>query len=73
MAGQHFRFLHAGDFALHEPIEAVPDAPAGVRDLLIDAPFLAAQLVFSTAIEERVVGWLEAGGIASTAHIPTRA
>ena len=25
------------------------------------------------AIEERVVGWLEAGGIASTAHIPTRA
>jgi len=54
MAGQHFRFLHAGDFALHEPIEAVADAPAGVRDLLIDAPLLAAERVFGTAIEERV-------------------
>lgn len=54
MAGQQFRFLHAGDFALHEPIEAVADAPAAVQDLLIDAPFLAAERVFSTAIEERV-------------------
>ena len=54
MAGQHFRFLHAGDFALHEPIVAVVDAPSSLRDLLVDAPYLAAERVVSTAIEERV-------------------
>ncbi len=54
MAGQHFRFLHASDFALHEPIVAVPDAPAALKDLLIDAPYLAAERVFAMAIEERV-------------------
>ncbi|MEX2176713.1 MAG: DNA repair exonuclease [Pirellulaceae bacterium] len=54
MAGQHFRFLHASDFALHEPLDAAPDAPASLRELLIDAPYLAAQRVFDAAIEERV-------------------
>jgi len=54
MAGQHFRFLHAGDFALHEPVVPLADAPPALRDLLIDAPYLAAERVISTAIEERV-------------------
>ena len=54
MAGQHFRFLHAGDFALQEPIVPLADAPAAVQDLLIDAPYLAAERVFGVAIEERV-------------------
>jgi exonuclease SbcD len=54
MASQHFRFLHAADFALDEPIEAVADAPASLAELLIDAPFLAAEKVFQAAIEERV-------------------
>ncbi|MDX1944054.1 MAG: hypothetical protein SFU86_01505 [Pirellulaceae bacterium] len=54
MSGQHFRFLHASDFTLHEPPAATPDAPQTLRDLLIDAPYLAAERVFSAAIEERV-------------------
>lgn len=54
MSGQHFRFLHASDFTLHEPPQATPDAPPSLRDLLIDAPYLAAERVFSAAIEERV-------------------
>jgi hypothetical protein len=54
MAGQHFRFLHAGDFALHEPLVALAEAPAAIRELLIDAPYAATERVFSTAIEERV-------------------
>lgn len=54
MSGQHFRFLHASDFTLHEPLQAVSDAPQSLRDLLIDAPFLAAERVFNAAIEERV-------------------
>ncbi len=51
--GQHFRFLHAGDFALDVPLAAVPSAPASLRELLIDAPYLAAERVFAAAIEER--------------------
>ena len=54
MAGQHFRFLHAGDFALHEPLVALEGAPQHLRDLAVDAPYLAAERVVSTAIEERV-------------------
>jgi DNA repair exonuclease SbcCD nuclease subunit len=54
MPGQHFRFLHAGDFALDEPIVALPEAPQSLRDLVIDAPYLAAERVVRTAIEERV-------------------
>src|SRR5687767_9806051 len=53
-SGQHFRFLHAGDFALDVPLTAVPGAPASLRELLIDAPYLAAERVFGAAIEERV-------------------
>jgi DNA repair protein SbcD/Mre11 len=52
--GQHFRFLHASDFALDEPLVAVSDAPASLAELLIDAPYLAAERVFAAAIEERV-------------------
>ena len=54
MSGQHFRFLHSGSFLLHEPLLAADDAPPSLRDMLIDAPFLAAERVFNAAIEERV-------------------
>jgi DNA repair protein SbcD/Mre11 len=54
MSGQQFRFLHAADFALHEPIVALLDAPPPLRELLIDAPYQAAAQVISKAIEERV-------------------
>jgi exonuclease SbcD len=54
MSATHFRFLHASDFALHEPLRAVADAPPSIRELLVDAPFLAAERVFSAAVEERV-------------------
>ena len=54
MSGQHFRFLHSGQFTLHQPLVAVADAPPTLRDLLVDAPYLAATKVFDAAIEERV-------------------
>ena len=55
MSGQHFRFLHASDFALDEPLHGCRRG-AGSRcaELLIDAPYLAAERVFDAAIEERV-------------------
>jgi DNA repair protein SbcD/Mre11 len=54
MSKPHFRFLHASDFALHQPLHGFAELPEGFGDLLIDAPYQAAQRVFDAAIEERV-------------------
>jgi DNA repair protein SbcD/Mre11 len=54
MSGQHFRFLHAGGFALDQPMRGLAEIPEPLTDLLIDAPFSAAQKVFDAALEERV-------------------
>lgn len=49
-----FRFLHAGDFHLEEPVHGPADVPDSLREIFIDAPYLAAQKVFDTAVAERV-------------------
>jgi len=54
MSGQAFRFLHAGGFALDEPLAGVADPPETLAELLVDAPYRAAQRVFDAALEERV-------------------
>src|SRR5262249_37890390 len=54
MSGQHFRFLHAGGFLLDQPLCGLVEIPEPLTDLLIDAPFAAAQRVFDAAVEERV-------------------
>ena len=54
MSGQSFRFLHAGGFQLDQPLSGLAEVPEPLIDPFIDAPFLAAQKVFDTAIEERV-------------------
>src|SRR6185295_18699809 len=54
MSGQHFRFLHAGGFLLDQPLRGLVEIPEPLTDLLIDAPFSAAQKVFDAAVEERV-------------------
>lgn len=54
MSGQHFRFLHAGGFALDQPLAGMAEVPEPLEELLIDAPYLAAQKVFDAALEERV-------------------
>ncbi|MFZ5831113.1 MAG: metallophosphoesterase family protein [Planctomycetota bacterium] len=48
------RFLHASDFRLDQPLEAGLDVPPELRDLLIDAPYLAATRVFDAAVNEDV-------------------
>jgi exonuclease SbcD len=54
MSGQHFRFLHGGAFTLDQPLRGLNEIPEPLAELLIDAPFAAAQKVFDAAIEERV-------------------
>jgi DNA repair protein SbcD/Mre11 len=54
MSLPHFRFLHAGGFALHQPLGGLAEIPESLRELFIEAPYQAAQRVFDIAIEERV-------------------
>lgn len=48
-----FRFVQAGDFHLEQCIHGLEEAPESLRDLMIDAPFIAARRVFETAIAEK--------------------
>jgi len=58
-----FRFLHASDFHLEQPLYGFPSAPEHLHTLLIDAPYLAAEQVFDAAIVESVDFLLLSGDI----------
>jgi exonuclease SbcD len=73
MAGQHFRFLHASDFALDEPLMAVDDAPPSLAELMIDAPYLAAERALAAAVEERVDFVVLSGDLVDLKHASPRA
>lgn len=47
-----FRFIHAGDFHLHQPLYGVTEVPEHLRDAFLDAPYQAAANVFQAAIDE---------------------
>lgn len=63
MAQRPFRFLHAADFHLEEPLSGLAEVPDELRDLLIDAPRLAARQVFDTALAEEVDFVVLSGGL----------
>ncbi|MFO7905038.1 MAG: DNA repair exonuclease [Pirellulaceae bacterium] len=48
------RFLHASDFQLDQPLHGLTEIPDHLREVLIDAPYRAAERVFETAISEQV-------------------
>lgn len=54
MSQPHFRFLHAGGFALDQPLYGFAEPPEPLGELLLDAPYVAAQKAFDAALEERV-------------------
>lgn len=49
-----FRFVHAGDFHLHQPLYGVSEVPAHLREAFVDAPYTAAAQVFQTCLDESV-------------------
>jgi len=63
MSQRPFRFLHAADLRLDEPVGGVPDAPGELLDLLIDCPLRAAERMFDAAISHRVDFVLLAGNV----------
>ena len=58
-----FRFVHASDFHLEQPLSGVSDVPEHLRELFIDAPYLAAEKVFAATILEGAAFLVLAGDI----------
>ena len=49
-----FKFLHASDFHLEQPLYGVAEVPDDWRHLFVDAPLQAARKVFEAAVKEEV-------------------
>jgi DNA repair protein SbcD/Mre11 len=52
MSNRPFRFVHAADFHLEQPGFGVAELPDPLRELMIDAPYRAAQRVFDAVLAE---------------------
>jgi exonuclease SbcD len=60
-----FRFLHASDFHLERPPGGVAEAPDHLRELLVEAPYRAANNVFEAAQRHEVDFVLLSGDLAA--------
>ena len=63
MSHPPLRFVHTSDFHLESPLGGVSEIPDSLRELFLEAPFLAAQQVFETALLERVDALLLSGDL----------
>ena len=54
MPHKPLRFLHAADLHLDQPLTGLRDVPDHLRELMINAPYLAARRLFDTAVAENV-------------------
>ncbi len=67
MSGPGFRFLHASDLHVDQPLEGVADVPEHLVTLFLHARRQAAEAVFEAAIQEAVTVVILSGHVA---HIP---
>jgi DNA repair protein SbcD/Mre11 len=67
MSIRPFRFIHAADFRLGQPLWGVSEVPEHLRDLFLDSPYTAARRVFDAALVEGVDFVVLSGGIVSPA------
>jgi DNA repair exonuclease SbcCD nuclease subunit len=54
MSHESFEFLQIADLRLDQPCGGMTEVPESLRDLLLDAPYLAAEKAFDLAIENGV-------------------
>ncbi len=73
MSQPALRFVHASDFHLEQPLGGVSEVPPHLRDLFLDAPYQAAELVFDTAVTEGADALLLAGDIVDFQYVGPRA
>ena len=72
MSNWPFRFVHASDFHLETPAFGVADIPERLRDLFLEAPFMAAERVFETALAEDAEFLVLSGDILNPAYTGPR-
>lgn len=54
MPGESFRFIHASDFHLEQPLGDLDSLPSQLREAIVAAPWKAAQAVFDAALNGNV-------------------
>jgi DNA repair protein SbcD/Mre11 len=54
MPSQSIRFLHASGFHLHSVFQGLRDAPEQLLEVLVHAPYRAAEQVIQAALREEV-------------------
>jgi DNA repair protein SbcD/Mre11 len=67
MSSRPFRFIHASDFHLEQPLMGVAEVPDHLRELFLEAPYTAARRVFEAALVEDVKFVVLSGGIVAAA------
>ena len=72
MSGELTRFIHASDFHLEQPLYGLASIPDHLRDLALDAPYLAATRVFDSAILEHVDFVVLSGDLLDPLHAGPR-
>src|SRR5688500_18694758 len=60
---QPLRLVHASDLHLERPLYGLAEVPDHLRELLVEAPYHAAEQVFETALAEDVDAVLLAGDV----------
>ena len=60
---QPLRLVHASDLHLEMPVHGLPEVPDHLRELLIEAPYHAAEQVFETALAEDADAVILAGDV----------
>ena len=73
MANQSIRFLHAGGFQLHSVFQGLREAPEQLLELLVNAPYRAAEQVIQAALREEVDFVLLSGDLLDAASGGPRA
>jgi DNA repair protein SbcD/Mre11 len=63
MSNWPFRFVHASDFHLEQPLSGVAEVPEHLRELFLEAPYTAAARVFDTTLIEQAAFLILSGDI----------
>ena len=63
MSQPPLRFVHASDLRLDRPLGGVTEVPPELREAFLEAPYLAAEQVFETALAENADAVLLSGNI----------
>lgn len=63
MSQAPLRFVHAADLHLERPLSGVAQIPSHLREAFLEAPYLAAEQIFETALAEGVDALLLAGDV----------